>query len=206
MQIANSALRFLETPEEVPLVEIQVWDTLEWAQAILEWARKKGIGEVTLARQEGGKPFMVEAPGCHFNVSTTKGRTVAAFSSIPVGIDWEWGKREASYMRIARRYFFPEEIRWLETADHGELGGRFHQLWTSKEAGVKLDGRGLYTGGLCALRVVVPVEGSTGWGWLEEEKVWFQRVVWPGDFMITVAAWCDFRLALPEECPKVGGE
>lgn len=193
---------FPQTP--LPVVRLQTWPTLEWPGALLVWARSLGLKVETLGRAEMGKPHFCEAPDWHFNVSTTRGQTVAALARFEVGIDWEWLGREVSALRIARRYFFPDEIAWMEAGPVGEVNARFHQLWTAKEAGVKLDGRGIYHGGLCALRVDISDEGKGGRGWLEERPLVFRRVLWEGDLLITVAAFSDFRLALPGESPKVG--
>ena len=168
------------------------------------WARSLGLPVTSLGRTERGKPFFDGVPQWHFNISTTRGQSVAALARSEVGIDWEWLGREVSVLRIAQRYFFPNEIAWLESAPAEEQRVRFHHLWTAKEAGVKLEGRGLYQGGLCSLQVEVPCEGERGQGQLEDRAIWFRRVQWPGDLLITVAAFANFRLALPGESPKVG--
>lgn len=168
----------------------------ECAAELLGWVPRLGKG----AR---GKPCFEPECGLHFNVSTTRGRMAVAFARCEVGLDWEWGGRRCCGVALARRYFQEEERGWVEEGqDEVEQRRRFLWLWTSKEAGLKLDGRGIYTGGLRALRVGTPADAEEGAGFLEGRRMCFRRVAAGcgegGEFFLTVACWGRFELALPQ--------
>lgn len=93
--------------------------------------------DLTLARTPGGKPYFPDAPWLHTSVSHSGACWICACSTAPVGIDIQriQPAREAA---LARRFFHPDEIAWLD----GHPGG-FFRLWTAKEACVKLTGRGI---------------------------------------------------------------
>jgi phosphopantetheinyl transferase len=189
-----------------PVIRIYIREDEDWQEQILELAAESGRPGAGLERGVDGKPFLSGAGDFHFNVSTTRGRTVAATGAVPVGIDWEHTGRQASCERIARRYFSDEECRWMEAAREGEMAGRFFSLWTAKEAGVKLDGCGLYTGGLCNCRIQLgdPKKGETPVrGMLNGREFHLRQVCLPGGFLVAVACYVDFQLALPPDFSMV---
>lgn len=193
---------------ELQEIRLFIWEDEEWATRVQTIAQQAGFPDVRLAREADGKPFLQNAGGFHFNVSTTRGRTLGAFASVEVGVDWEHTARNASAAAIARRYFSESEVRWMEGAGPSAVRLRFFQLWTAKEAGVKLDGCGLYTGGLCNCRIDVGSCGEHGRlvrGVLNRREFQLQSLLLPGGFWATVAAYEDFRLALPPDFPKVMG-
>lgn len=98
-----------------------------------------------------GKPFLYGS-GLEFNLSHSGGTVIAAFSTHPVGIDIETPGRLRDYLAIARRFFHPDEVGLLVTEDD------FLQVWTAKEAMLKLAGCGL-AGGLDVAR---PGDGRVG--------------------------------------------
>jgi len=189
----------------IPEIRLVFWEDENWQEHILALAATVGFPQARLTREPGGKPLLSGAEGFHFNISTTRGRTVAAWSSSPVGVDWEHLERKVSARPIARRYFSENEIRWLESNGAAGLERRFFLLWTAKEAGVKLDGCGLYTGGLCHCRIqtndlgpgAVPARGS-----LNGKYFLLRSIFLPGGALVTVAAFTDFRLVLPADSPQ----
>ena len=98
-----------------------------------------------------GKPFIHDCELC-FNLSHSGGAVVAAFSTHFVGIDIETPGRLRDYQAIAQRFFHPDEVGSLVTEDD------FLQVWTAKEAMLKLAGCGL-AGGLDVAR---PGDGRVG--------------------------------------------
>ena len=60
-----------------------------------------------------------------------------------IGVDVEKIKREMDVLAIASRYFVPEEIALIESAD--EKHTVFFQLWARKEAYVKACGSTLFS-------------------------------------------------------------
>jgi len=89
-----------------------------------------------------GKPAFSNAPVC-FNLSHTASTVIAAFSGAPVGIDLEACGRVRDFARLAARFFHPDEARAVAAAGDE---GFFLQLWTAKEAMLKLTGEGIADG------------------------------------------------------------
>lgn len=86
-----------------------------------------------------GKPYTESAP-VHFSISHSKNIAVCAISDKPVGIDIEY-IRDVN-LNVAKRQFAPDEIRYV--FEKWELTKqRFFEIWTRKEAYVKLIGKGV---------------------------------------------------------------
>lgn len=86
-----------------------------------------------------GKPYTDNAP-VHFSISHSKNIAVCAISDRPVGIDIEY-IRDVN-LNIAKRQFAPDELRYVfEKWDLSKR--RFFEVWTRKEAYVKLIGKGV---------------------------------------------------------------
>lgn len=192
----------------LPLIQLHVWnDEEDWQKKILNLAAAAGWQDAEMERLPDGKPVLRGAENFHFNVSTTRRRAIAAVGEIPVGVDWEYLGRRASCKAIADRYFFPQERAWMESApDPGALSHRFFMLWTAKEAGVKLDGCGLYSGGLCNCGIDVSEDESGGLdgeipvrGRLHGRDFRLHRCMVDGEYLVTVACHVDFQLALPAD-------
>lgn len=96
--------------------------------------------QIVLNTDEYGKPFILDCPDVHFNVSHTKGLIVCAVSDRTIGVDVE---RLRKYdPRIVKSYFTPSEQEYIsmkaESLDKG-----FIEIWTMKEAYLKWLGRGI---------------------------------------------------------------
>lgn len=88
-----------------------------------------------------GKPFFVNLPDIHFNISHSGKYCVAAFSTSPVGIDVE--KICTPFMDIADSVFNLEEQDYLHSLDERTQPGAFFELWTLKESYIKAVGKGM---------------------------------------------------------------
>ena len=101
------------------------------------------VGDFTVARTERGKPYFPNNPLLHFSVSHSGGIFACAFSDAELGIDiQEYKKRtdEAERCRkIAARFFHRDEIDALDA----DTVSAFYNIWTAKEAYVKLTGQGI---------------------------------------------------------------
>ena len=99
----------------------------------------------TFATTAHGKPVLAEPPDerlC-FNLSHTEGLVACAVSGAgEVGIDVE-NRRRAVTMDLARRYFAPPEVAFLEGTPAERQQHVFFRFWTLKEAYVKACGLGL---------------------------------------------------------------
>lgn len=88
---------------------------------------------------EHGKPFMENETDIHFNISHSKNCVAVAVCDTRVGIDIQHTVpyRDA----LAKRICTPEELHQIQTS--GNPSAKFTELWTQKEAVVKLEGAGL---------------------------------------------------------------
>lgn len=94
---------------------------------------------LTVARGAWGKPYFVERPELHFNVSHTFGAIVAGLCSRPIGVDVE---RVGRYdPRVVARVFSAAERAYVR--EHETLvEHRFCEVWTRREARAKCSGEG----------------------------------------------------------------
>ena len=118
-------------------------------EAVVMLAREYGsllglaLGELTVARTERGKPYFLNNNSMHFSVSHSGDIFACAFSDEEIGLDiQEYKKRPDEVERcrkIARRFFHPDEIDALDA----DTVSAFYNIWTAKEAYVKLTGQGI---------------------------------------------------------------
>ncbi len=120
-------------------------DRLQCAKAYLLLADL--VEDITGARQtlrfgygEYGKPYLIELPQLHFNISHCARAVMCAVGDEPVGCDVETIPGEAcgDVMDVC---FSPEEKKRTEEAEDPAV--EFTRTWTRKEALLKLRGTGL---------------------------------------------------------------
>ena len=114
------------------------------AGALLQWAVKKELGlpSFTVEQMPGGKPYILEAPEFHYNLSHSGSWVVLAWSEGEIGVDVQQMRTDSHREDIARRFFTPREQAWVvETGEASLL--RFYQVWTGKESYLKYLGTGL---------------------------------------------------------------
>jgi 4'-phosphopantetheinyl transferase len=96
---------------------------------------------------EYGRPELSVLPGLpdlRFNISHCDGMVAAAFTTgQDVGLDVEPLDRRCADLTIARSYFAPQEIRFIESQPEEEQRAAFLAFWTLKEAYIKARGMGL---------------------------------------------------------------
>ena len=98
---------------------------------------------IPFSANEHGKPFLVESPDIHFNLSHSHGAAVCALCrGAAVGVDVEdMGRR--SDLSIANRFFSSAEAELVSKASGDEKRKLFFDIWTLKEAYIKAVGKGL---------------------------------------------------------------
>jgi 4'-phosphopantetheinyl transferase len=111
------------------------------AGGLLTWriANRKPVGYT-----DKGKPFIAGGP--FFNVSHSGDYAAAVVSeNAPVGIDIEntENNRGGNFSRLAEKAFHPEE---LSRFNKNPTRQHFYEVWTQKEAFVKMKGGGLGIG------------------------------------------------------------
>ena len=99
-----------------------------------------GIGENPIFEyNEHGKPSIVGHPEIFFNLSHCKEAAICAISDRPIGVDVESVR---SFNESLVRYTMnDDEIQRIEAAENRAVA--FIQLWTMKEATLKLIGTGI---------------------------------------------------------------
>jgi 4'-phosphopantetheinyl transferase len=94
-----------------------------------------------------GKPEIdrtLGRPRLRFNLSHTHGLVVCAASlDCDLGVDVERANRDTNALKLAERFFAPDEIALLRGVAADRLGEMFLRIWTLKEAYIKATGRGL---------------------------------------------------------------
>lgn len=141
--------------------------------------RKLGLSEqktppFRLAYENWGKPYLLDYPDIHFNLSHSGDYVCCALGDAPVGIDIQ--KIVSIKEGLAGRFFTEMDNQRLEKCNEGEKEKLFFRMWSIKESYVKLTGRGL-SEGLNAFeidweknRIVVPAAEAyfEEWGGLRE--------------------------------------
>jgi 4'-phosphopantetheinyl transferase len=135
-----------------------------------------------------GKPEL-SMPGAklRFNISHSKGVVLFAISQgQPVGVDLERINPAAKTAAIARRMFSAQEQAEINDLPSCEQQARFFQIWTRKEALIKLFGDRLFSG-LKAYEV--SAEGSSDGHWVNvgQQSVWLQDLSLMESFAASVA-------------------
>lgn len=101
---------------------------------------QNNIKNYTIYKNQYGKPGLDNSQ-LFFNISHDKKTTVIALSDSPVGVDIEYlTYRQA----VVNKYFtLEEQLRVLNTTDKNKT---FTEIWTAKEAYVKMLGIGIEYG------------------------------------------------------------
>jgi phosphopantetheinyl transferase len=100
-------------------------------------------GDFSVARADRGKPYFPNTPSVHFSVSHTGNIFACGFSDEPIGLDIQVYKSRQDEAdrckKIAARFFHRDEIDALDA----DTVSAFYNIWTAKEAYVKLTGQGI---------------------------------------------------------------
>ncbi|MDR2615431.1 MAG: 4'-phosphopantetheinyl transferase superfamily protein [Oscillospiraceae bacterium] len=111
--------------------------------ALSSWLRIRP-DRLAFAVGEHGKPEPLGRPEAHFNISHSGRYVVCAAGDESVGIDVQETPEGRNYLRIAERYFHPDELEYLLSFPAGESrASAFTAVWTKKEAYTKFLGLGL---------------------------------------------------------------
>jgi phosphopantetheinyl transferase len=135
-----------------------------------------------------GKPelLMPSASLC-FNVSHSKGVSLFAFcQNQPIGVDLEWINPAVNGAAIARRMFSAQEQATIDRLSPLEQQAKFFQLWTRKEALIKLFGDRLFSG-LKAYEVADESSSEGFWVSVGQHSVWLQNLDCVESFAAAIA-------------------
>ncbi len=113
-----------------------------------ELDRKIPGTSLCIRQKEGGKPYLVDYPQIHFNLSHSGEMVACAIGTIEVGVDIQ--QLVPVKEKVAARFFTEKENERLrQCATAKEYEKQFFQYWCRKESYLKLTGEGL--GGIAKL-------------------------------------------------------
>lgn len=147
---------------------------------------KKKPSQLEFATSAEGKPSFRCTPDLHFNLSHSGDSVFIAFASEPVGFDIESIQRKADFSKLAERYFQTHE-RELMALSKKPKSIAFFEIWTAKEAMLKLLGIGIASG-LDKTLVLNDEEGL-----FNDTKIYFRRYHF-GDFIGTLASFSQIQI------------
>ena len=98
--------------------------------------------KIKFCESENGKPYVCDAKDYHFSLSHSGDCIAFAENTEPVGIDTEEIKDAKT--DIAKKYFVNEEYEYIKTNQSPDKA--FFEIWTKKEAYVKMTGEGILRG------------------------------------------------------------
>lgn len=102
---------------------------------------------LNFARTERGKPFAVDFPELHFNLSHSDSKWLLAVTSQAlVGVDIEIIKPRTQLAGLVGRCFSTEEQAYWQSLPETDQLAVFFDFWTRKEAFVKAVGQGIALG------------------------------------------------------------
>lgn len=175
-------------------------DTTAWQLGLLSQVMRRHVLAAYLpsyspaawrfATNGHGKPHITAPPagtGWQFNLSHTHERIVLGISRQHVlGVDTETPTRQTDWLEIARRFFHPDEFRYMATLDAAQQQHWFFQAWTLKEAYLKACGVGL-AGGLDRLQIREIALQAIDYTMADEGTPWWLGLIdWRQDRPIAV--------------------
>jgi len=115
------------------------------ASILLQHAlRAYGLRErdMVYGKQAYGKPYFINAPHIHFNISHSEQLVIAAIGDTEVGCDVE--KAGTMQLNIAEQFFSQNEYLYIMSQEgNNDKMRAFFRLWTLKESFIKLTGLGM---------------------------------------------------------------
>ena len=108
-----------------------------------EICKRTGLSNSALSfgKNGYGKPFLINNPRVHFNISHAGCYVAVAIDDKPVGIDIELkGKADT---RVADRFFTVDEREYIYSYHENTRSQAFFEVWTKKEAYIKWESIGL---------------------------------------------------------------
>ena len=109
-------------------------------------AKYAGLTEsaIEFSLGEHGKPSLAVPCGISFNLSHSADRAlVAVAKGSDIGVDIEAVRRDFDPLNLAPSVFSADEIYYIRSSPSTEQADRFFDLWTLKEAWLKMLGCGL---------------------------------------------------------------
>jgi len=103
--------------------------------------------QIEFSQSEFGKPSLIDAQNknnIQFNLSHSNNVAILAVSrQHSVGIDIEYAERKVDWQGISKRFFTADEQEQFRQLTETKQREAFFQIWTRKEAHMKVTGQGL---------------------------------------------------------------
>lgn len=96
------------------------------------------------AKGNHGKPFLVNNIGLHFNLSHSQDIAMLAVARCDIGMDVECINRKHEWQKIMHRFYTESEQQKILALAEPLQQRAFYQVWTRKEAHMKVTGQGLH--------------------------------------------------------------
>lgn len=97
--------------------------------------------QVRICQGENGKPYLPDYPEIHYNLAHSGNMAMAVFADAEAGCDIE--KFRTADLKLARRFFCPDEYVYIAALDGQKQNHAFVRLWTLKESFLKVTGMGM---------------------------------------------------------------
>src|SRR3954462_13112231 len=94
-----------------------------------------------------GKPALTDSHDIHFNISHSADLGLFAFApDRPVGVDVENERPVRRLLDVAQRFMSEDELRSLVDTSPSERNAAFLRSWVVREARLKAEGKGVWSG------------------------------------------------------------
>lgn len=97
-----------------------------------------GTDDFCVAKQDCGKPYILNKENFHYNLSHSGRYVVLAWGESEVGVDVQQHNTSIHTDSIAKRFFTGDEQAYIHENLH-----LFYEVWTKKESYLKYTGKGL---------------------------------------------------------------
>jgi len=115
--------------------------------AVLAYYLDCEASDIRFCQMDHGKPFIPEelnSNNIQFNLSHSGNLAILAVCRHhQLGIDIEYAERKTDWQGVMRRFFTPQEQAKLLALPEADQKAGFFQIWTRKEAHMKVTGQGL---------------------------------------------------------------
>lgn len=142
--------------------------------------------KIEFAYTAKGKPYIVSNSNLEFNLSHSADLVVYAITkNRPIGIDLEYLRNFPDGVKIATRFFAPEEAEFIRNCPETLQSLAFFQGWTSKEAMLKATGEGIADG---LAKLIVELNPFLPPRLLNSSAPWFLTKIIPASGYLAIVA------------------
>lgn len=171
-----------KTEGNVPLLQTEA-AKVNW-EVVQEYFKAEGK-DASCTFGKNGKPYFIHYPQIHFNLSHSGDFVLAAFDSVPVGVDIQIHRKIKD--STARHFLHREELAEILTVTKEEEREELLcRLWAIKESYIKLTGEGMKKPmkDILVNRLKGLIEDRNG-----ESVAGYKEKIWNGTYYISVCSF-----------------